>query len=105
MPPTATIVEALEPVMAPNSTQVTTTVMPMPPGRWPTSLWMKLMSRAERPPLPMMFAAKMKNGIASSGKLSSPANTRCGRIDSGIGVVAAKTMNAVPVSTIEHRHA
>ena len=48
----------------------------------------------------MMLAARMKNGMASSGKLSSPANTRCDRIDSGIGVVSAKTMKAVPVSTM-----
>ena len=84
------MVEALEPVMAPNSTQVITTVMPSPPGRWPTRLWMNLMRRADKPPRPMMFAARMKNGMASSGKLSSPAKTRCGRIDSGIGVVRAK---------------
>ena len=100
MPPTATIVDALEPVIAPKSAQVTTTVMPRPPGKWPTSVWMKVISRADSPPLPMMFAAKTKNGIASSGKLSSPANTRCGRIESGIGVVSAKAMNAVPVSTM-----
>ena len=48
----------------------------------------------------MMLAARMKKGIASSGKLSSPANTRCDRIDSGIGVVRAKTTKAVPVSTM-----
>jgi hypothetical protein len=46
-----------------------------------------------------MFAARIKNGMASSGKLSKPANTLCGRIDSGIEVVTAKTKNDVPVST------
>ena len=72
MPPTATIVDALDPVIAPNSAQVTTTVMPMPPGKWPTSVWMKLISRADRPPLPMMFAAKMKNGIAMQREAFQP---------------------------------
>ena len=35
--------------------------------------------------------------MANNGKLSSPANTRCGRIDSGIGEGAAMMMKAVPV--------
>ena len=100
MPPTATIVEALDPVMAPNSTHVMTTVMPRPPGRCPTRCWMKLMRRADSPPRPMILAARMKKGIANNGKLSSPANTRCESIDSGIGVVRAKTMKVVPVSTM-----
>src|SRR4029453_497698 len=47
----------------------------------------------------MMFAARMKNGIASSGKLSSPAKMRCGRIESGMLVVSQKTRNAVPIIT------
>src|SRR5687768_15310781 len=48
----------------------------------------------------MMLAARMKYGIASSGKLSRPANTRCGRIESGIPDVSQSTRNDVPISTM-----
>src|SRR5258706_10594762 len=100
MPPTATMVEALEPVIAPKMTQVITTVIARPPATCPISVWTKAISRVDRPPCPMMLAARMKYGIASSGKLSRPANTRCGRIDSGIPEVSHSTRNEVPISTM-----
>jgi hypothetical protein len=37
--------------------------------------------------------------MASKGKLSSPAKTRCGNIESGIEVIMAKVMKEVPAIT------
>src|SRR5215510_14575165 len=64
------------------------------------SVCTKAIRRVESPPCPMMLAARMKYGIASSGKLSRPAKTRCGRIDKGMPEVSHTMRNEVPISTM-----
>ena len=47
---------------------------------WPTSASARSTMRRDRPPAFMISPASMKNGTASSGKLSAPSITFCARI-------------------------
>src|SRR5262249_15555192 len=53
---------------------------PRPPRTCPTSVIANCTMRLDRPPTFMISPASMKNGTASSGKLSAPLMTFCARI-------------------------
>ena len=61
-----------EPLTAPKSMQVSVLTKARPPGRRPTRAAAKSIRRLARPPLPISSPARMKNGMASSAKLSMP---------------------------------
>src|SRR5690554_3516640 len=82
-PPTATTVAGLEPEMAPKNMLDDTAVMPRPPVKRPTSRLAKLTMRWDSPPTLIRLPVRMKNGIAISENLSSPANRRSMTMASG----------------------
>ena len=71
MDPTAKVVATEDPEMAANSMQVSTQLLASPPWMLPTMDFTRSTSRAEIPPWVMIAPARMKNGTASSGKLSA----------------------------------
>src|SRR5699024_7662968 len=74
--PTATTVAGDDPETAAKNMQASTVVIAIPPRRWPTMAAPKSVRRREIPPRDMMFAARMKNGIAISGNELSALNRR-----------------------------
>ena len=68
--PTAATVPTAEPDIAPKSSDDAIVVSASEPRTPPTIEITHTMMRLAMPPRPMISPAKMKNGIASSGKLS-----------------------------------
>ena len=79
-PPTADAAATEEPEMAPKSIAARMLTCASPPGRTPTRLLAKSMSLRAMPPRFMSCPARMKNGMASSAKLSSPVAMRCATV-------------------------
>src|SRR2546428_182884 len=52
----------------------TTVAMASPPRTKPTTLWARFTRRSEMPPVSMSPPARLKSGMASSGKLEAPGN-------------------------------
>lgn len=86
--PIADTVAGPEPEMAAKNMQAKTVTIAKPPVINPTRLSAKLTSLREIPPLHIKAPARMKKGIASRGKESSPVTDFCARIIIGISVVA-----------------
>jgi hypothetical protein len=61
-----------EPEMPANSIEERMFTCARPPRTWPISDWLKLTIERVMPPEFMSSPARMKNGTASSGKLSTP---------------------------------
>ena len=72
MPPTDDTAAAAEPEMEPKSMQVRVLTMASPPLKRPRKTAAKSINLLARPPAPMRSPARMKNGMASSAKLSTP---------------------------------
>ncbi len=66
-----------EPAIAPIIMAPITLIKARPPGREPTSVFAKAISRWAIPPLFINCPDSTKNGIARSAKLSSPAAILC----------------------------
>jgi hypothetical protein len=75
-PPIDETAAVAEPEMAPNIMQVSTLTYDSPPVKWPTRAAAKSISRRAIPPSPIKMPARMKNGMASSGKLAMPVDIR-----------------------------
>ena len=72
VPPTAAAAATAEPEIEPNIILASTLTCPNDPGTRPTITCARLMRRIAIPPLFIRVPAKIKKGIASSAKLSSP---------------------------------
>jgi hypothetical protein len=71
MPPTAAAEAAAEPEMVAKSRLVKIVTWPRPPRRWPTSDCDRPIRAPVMPPTFITAPARMKSGMASSGKESS----------------------------------
>ena len=90
--PIAETVAGPEPEIAAKNMQAKTVTIAKPPVINPTRLSAKLTNLREIPPLHIKAPARMKNGMASRGKESSPVTDFCARIIIGISVVAQMQM-------------
>ena len=75
-PPMALAAATAEPEMAPKSIEASTFTWARPPGSVPRIDLARSINRRAMPPRFMIWPARMKNGIASSVKLSSPVAIR-----------------------------
>ena len=66
-----------EPLIDASNTAAPIATKPRPPRIWPTKARARSMMRRDRPPAFISSPARMKNGTASSGKLSNPACRFC----------------------------
>ena len=73
----------VDPEMPEKNSIAIITTLPRPPRICPTSTRASVTSRCEMPPVSINSPARMKNGMASSEKLSMPPNTRLATIRSG----------------------
>jgi hypothetical protein len=76
-PPIDDTAAEAEPDTAPKSMHVSVFTYASPPGKRPTSDEAKSISRRAIPPSPISTPDSTKNGIASSGKLAMPVESRC----------------------------
>jgi hypothetical protein len=72
--PIAAVAAMADPVTAAKIIEATIATMPRPPGQCPTRASEKLVIRLEIPPTAMRFPARIKRGIATKAKLSTPVN-------------------------------
>ncbi|MPN25185.1 hypothetical protein SDC9_172592 [bioreactor metagenome] len=86
--PIAETVAGPEPEIAAKNMQASTVTIARPPVMKPTRLSARLTRRREMPPLHISAPARMKKGIASSGKESSPVTDFCASISIGISEVS-----------------
>jgi hypothetical protein len=85
-----------EPEMAPNMVEARMLTSARPPRTKPTNTLARLMMRSAIPPSAMMAPARMKNGIASSGKSSMPSDVLIMMASSGRSIHSAVKMAARP---------
>ena len=102
--PTAAVSALAEPQIPEKNIVERIATMPIAPRIFPTKSMARLTMRVAIPPRPMMVPARMKSGIASSGKESKPASTRCGKMMRKSGesqrIPASAAMpSAIPIGT------
>ena len=85
-----------EPEMQPNMVEATMLTSARPPRMKPTKTLARSIIRPAMPPSPMMAPARMKKGIASSGKSSMPSDVFSAIASSGIPIQSAAKMAARP---------
>ena len=85
-----------EPLMPPKNIEPVIATWPSPPRTKPTRVPASSISRRAMPPALITSPTRMKNGIASSGKLLTPRTDCSIRIDSGISEITAMTTAAIP---------
>ena len=90
--PIADTVAGPEPEMAAKNIQAKTVTIAKPPVIKPTKLSAKFTSRREIPPLHIRDPARIKKGIARSGKESSPVTDFCASIIKGMSDVSHMAM-------------
>ena len=71
---------AVEPEMPENSTSATTATIARPPRTRPTMAMARSTMRSEMPPLSIKAPARMKSGMLSSTKESTPPRILIGRM-------------------------
>jgi len=98
-PPTDDTAAAADPEIDPNIMQVSTLTYPSPPRHQPTAADAKSISRRAIPPSPIKYPDRIKNGIASSGKLSTPPAIRWATIydDSTLPMASTVRNDAAPM--------
>ncbi len=69
-----------EPAIAPMSIAEIIFMSASPPGKEPTNVFAKAISRWAMPPLFISSPERIKSGIANSAKLSSPVPIRCATV-------------------------
>ncbi len=100
MLPIAKVVATELPLIAAKIMQVTTQVAGSPPCTPPTIERANSTRRREMPPTSIRLPARMKNGIAASGNLSSATNNCCAATISGKEVKPAMPMTAaMPIAS------
>ena len=82
--------------MQPNMVEATILTSASPPRMKPTNTFARSMMRLAMPPSPMIAPARMKNGIASSGKSSMPSEVFSAIASSGISIHNAAKIAARP---------
>ena len=85
-----------EPEMAPNMVEARMLTSARPPRTKPTNTLARLMIRSAMPPSAMMAPARMKKGIASSGKSSMPSDVLIMMASRGMPIHTAARMAARP---------
>jgi hypothetical protein len=77
-PPIAATVAGFEPEIEPKNSDAPVVILARAAGLRLSINCTKLIIRFDIPPLAMRFPARIKNGIAIKGKLSTAVNIRCG---------------------------
>src|SRR5699024_6974001 len=91
--PIAAVAAVVDPDIDENIIVARTVTIANPPRIWPTITFAILIIFCETPPFPMIEPAKIKNGIANSGKESKPLKILCGiifRVTTGSTIKANK---------------
>ena len=96
MAPVAAVSATAEPLMPPKNIEPVIATWPRPPRTEPTRAPASSISRRAMPPWLITSPTRMKNGMASRGKLLTPRIDCSIRIDSGMSESTAMTTAATP---------